>query len=374
MEFDTEGRWVMEVLAGLDSASEQLICARVALGWLTALPEPKLVYGTETEISETAWTLRRIALAVMRTNIQSVVGVQLGDETLRHRSATSSKGLKAPRSPEFPTRGNAENAALALAEELQLPRADSNAFDYLISFAHDVEPINSIKKIADPLREDPNVDTWGIPLGDLAPRQETVDRFWTDLIRYQTLEGTWSFWREWYQGFLDGKPLDWELQRRVALIPDEDWEKGPARIAAIIEQIRAKFELENRIGELERELELASSSRFEIGGNSPPEPVEDSPKISKEFIVVWEPLQILKEETTGGEPNKGRLTAAIEKLKTVVKTSGVWVWDKTDRAANAAAIAVGTAGGTALIAWLSGHGDNVLKLIEAAEHWLGLLK
>ena len=54
-------------------------------------------------------------------------------------------------------------------------------------------------------------------------------------------DGPWSFWREWYQGFLDGKPLDWELQRRVALIPDEDWEKGPEHIAGIIEKIRLEF-------------------------------------------------------------------------------------------------------------------------------------
>ncbi len=51
----------------------------------------------------------------------------------------------------------------------------------------------------------------------------------------------WSFWRDWYQGFLNGKPLDWELQRRVALIPDEDWEKGPEHIAEIIEKIRLQF-------------------------------------------------------------------------------------------------------------------------------------
>ena len=50
-----------------------------------------------------------------------------------------------------------------------------------------------------------------------------------------------EFWREWYQGFLDGKPLDWELQRRVALIPDADWEKGPEHIAGIIEKIRLQF-------------------------------------------------------------------------------------------------------------------------------------
>ncbi len=34
---------------------------------------------------------------------------------------------------------------------------------------------------------------------------------------------SWSFWREWYQVFLDGKPLDWELQKEVALIPDAEW-------------------------------------------------------------------------------------------------------------------------------------------------------
>lgn len=54
----------------------------------------------------------------------------------------------------------------------------------------------------------------------------------------------WSFWREWYQGFLDGKPMDWELQRRVAMIPDEDWEKGPEHIARVIEEIRRDFEAE----------------------------------------------------------------------------------------------------------------------------------
>ncbi len=55
---------------------------------------------------------------------------------------------------------------------------------------------------------------------------------------------TWSFWRDWYQGFLDGEPLDWELQRRVAIIPENDWDEGPAHVAGIIEEIRARFEVE----------------------------------------------------------------------------------------------------------------------------------
>ncbi len=55
-----------------------------------------------------------------------------------------------------------------------------------------------------------------------------------------------AFWREWYQGFLDGKPMDWELQRRVALIPDADWEQGPEHIAGVIEGIRQAFDAEGR--------------------------------------------------------------------------------------------------------------------------------
>ncbi|WP_282091148.1 hypothetical protein [Epibacterium ulvae] len=51
----------------------------------------------------------------------------------------------------------------------------------------------------------------------------------------------WSYWRDWYQGFLDGKPRDWELQRRVALIADSIWEEGPEAVAREIERIKAEW-------------------------------------------------------------------------------------------------------------------------------------
>jgi len=62
------------------------------------------------------------------------------------------------------------------------------------------------------------------------------------LVCLQETRQRTDFWTKWYQGFLDGKPLDWELQRRVALIPDEDWEQGPAHIAQKIEEIQRAFE------------------------------------------------------------------------------------------------------------------------------------
>ncbi|RYG92717.1 hypothetical protein EU803_01005 [Loktanella sp. IMCC34160] len=54
----------------------------------------------------------------------------------------------------------------------------------------------------------------------------------------------WDFWRRWYQGKLTGQPLDWEVQRRVALIPDKDWKGGVAHIAEVIEKIEREWRAE----------------------------------------------------------------------------------------------------------------------------------
>jgi len=76
---------------------------------------------------------------------------------------------------------------------------------------------------------------------------------------YFSNSDAWSFWRDWYQGFLDGEPLDWELQRRVALIPDADWEQGPGHIAGKIEEIRAEFEVEQAATTAKSEFEKPAS-------------------------------------------------------------------------------------------------------------------
>ena len=54
---------------------------------------------------------------------------------------------------------------------------------------------------------------------------------------WDTAPEVWGFWRRWYDGMLAGEPLDWELQRRVALIPDEVWRDGPEAVAAAIRKI-----------------------------------------------------------------------------------------------------------------------------------------
>ncbi|MDC0658281.1 hypothetical protein N6L27_09760 [Leisingera sp. SS27] len=61
------------------------------------------------------------------------------------------------------------------------------------------------------------------------------------LLSLKNAGGNWSYWYDWYRGFLTGDPLDWNLQRQVALISVEKWESGPEAVAAEIERIRAEF-------------------------------------------------------------------------------------------------------------------------------------
>lgn len=64
-----------------------------------------------------------------------------------------------------------------------------------------------------------------------------------------------EFFELWHRGFIDGKPLDWELQRLVALIPDAQWELGPKQIAGEIKKIQKRHEVEKVTSAARTEIE-----------------------------------------------------------------------------------------------------------------------
>lgn len=47
----------------------------------------------------------------------------------------------------------------------------------------------------------------------------------------------WGFWIDWYENTLLGRPQDWKLLTKVALINSEDWDKGAAHVNRLIKQI-----------------------------------------------------------------------------------------------------------------------------------------
>lgn len=121
-------------------------------------------------------------------------------------------------------------AARAAADAAATARAAADAAAR--AAAHSDSEINFETLTSTPIWHDPGMPEW---------LEDILD----DPSEIFDAGPNWEFWRNWYQGFLDGKPLDWELQRRVALIPDEDWEKGPEHIAALIEEIQAEFNTQN---------------------------------------------------------------------------------------------------------------------------------
>ncbi len=52
----------------------------------------------------------------------------------------------------------------------------------------------------------------------------------------------WAFWTRWWDGVLSGRHVDWELQRQVALIPDDIWRQGPDAVAEAIAKLEESGE------------------------------------------------------------------------------------------------------------------------------------
>ncbi|PWR03263.1 hypothetical protein DKT77_07295 [Meridianimarinicoccus roseus] len=64
----------------------------------------------------------------------------------------------------------------------------------------------------------------------------------TSLLRFLDADpAKWDFWARWYRGMFDGQPMDWALQRDVALIPDGVWQAGPAEVAKRVAEIENQF-------------------------------------------------------------------------------------------------------------------------------------
>ncbi|MFV1886024.1 hypothetical protein VWX38_02155, partial [Phaeobacter sp. A38a-4b] len=128
-------------------------------------------------------------------------------------------------------------------------------------------------------------------------------------IDYLVAKDAWYFWHEWYDGFQKGTPLDWELQRRIALIDDAIWDAGPETVAAEIERIKAEF--------LAEKLPLAETIELnpETGKfRAVPIPVENAPYMSALLSQIGDAL----EDCLGGHNGLSDHSGDVKKLNRVL--------------------------------------------------------
>ena len=103
-------------------------------------------------------------------------------------------------------------------------------------------------------------------------------------------------------------PQGWEgLLTNIALLPTEDWGKGPRHIAELIAQLQGKHDLKARVRDLKAEMDrliAAGASAAQRGQNNPPELVEA--ELRRECGAIRDRL-----EEAEAEPDKPAPSPAV---------------------------------------------------------------
>lgn len=110
------------------------------------------------------------------------------------------------------------------------------------------------------------------PLWPSGSEPEWLGKFRSESPDLLMTDPDFTFWARWYDGFVRGEPLDWELQRRVALIDPDIWNEGASAVAKEIAKIEAKYLAEQT--QLSETVELNSETgKFRVV----PAPLKNAP-------------------------------------------------------------------------------------------------
>ncbi|OIQ42255.1 MAG: hypothetical protein BM560_07420 [Roseobacter sp. MedPE-SWde] len=139
--------------------------------------------------------------------------------------------------------------------------------------------------------------------------------------------------------------MDWELQRRVALIEDPLWHAGPQPIAKEIERIQAKFELEQEVAALKEQLsaqQQALARNPQIGDNGgPPMDGANAKAFRKDLVLLWSDIEELETELEKPEPSPSVLKRIAQSLSGIAQRVAAYCGATMDVSVKAAAKAFG---------------------------------
>ncbi|NIZ61364.1 hypothetical protein DL239_10295 [Sedimentitalea sp. CY04] len=170
------------------------------------------------------------------------------------------------------------------------------------------------------------------------------------------MRNRFTFWQEWFQGFRDGKPLDWNLQLQVALIEDAIWDAGPEAVAKEIERIRAKFDLEQEVKQLKGQLlsMQQTTATPQIGDNGGP-PLNDPEDIAfqTDLSQTWQQVEKLEDEIDSPTPSTDKLNALAAWFQAFFIRATKYLGAKADIIITKGCEAIGTTGTKALIAYFT---------------------
>lgn len=184
----------------------------------------------------------------------------------------------------------------------------------------------------------------------------------------------WRFWEKWFESFVNGDPIAWEIQNRVARIDESIWQAGPELVAAEIERIEAAFEVESTAAEIASTASAALAARRGIGDNNPPSSIDDAIGMSDGVTIIWAAAQELKEQAHSAQADKSRVVKALSAVAGVMKACGVEIAKIAHLGVKTAIVsACGAVGAGAGAIWVTTNADKLQQLIEAVSRWLPFL-
>lgn len=175
---------------------------------------------------------------------------------------------------------------------------------------------------------------------------------------------SWAFWTKWWDAAIAGKPLHWELQREVALIPDAVWQEGPEAVAKAIAEIEARFGLLAEVATLRgklQEFEAATALQAFIAHrahNHPPELLEPEVAVQTQISVMVRALLEAEEDLAKPNPSPALLKRVAGVLVTGAKAIALYCGSLADTALQKGAEEIGTSG----VKWALGLGGVSLAL------------
>lgn len=209
---------------------------------------------------------------------------------------------------------------------------------------------------------------------------------WNEARDWLTANPGHAFWLRWYEAALAGQPLtgDWEshwkLLTEIALIPEDDWEKGAEHVGLLIEKIEERYRLLDEVRRLKGELSAIAEQASGISRqhNHPPEPIEDSPP-AQQVLIVWGALEEAEAELEKPEPDASVLKKVADVLLQAAMAIGKYCAGLADTAAQSAANELGVSGAKwalrigagAFAAKMLGLDDAIRMLAEGLVRFAG---
>ena len=195
----------------------------------------------------------------------------------------------------------------------------------------------------------------------------------TRLMEIITHEFGTDWFREWYSGFLVGRPLDWDQQLRVAEIDDAVWNIGPRAVADAIERVRARLGVESALADLSKTWNVQTAARHGIGGNNPPESIQNE-HLSSAVTLIWEAEEELSNALEQESPAREWIESILAKFKAGLTSLLKWCAGKVNLAVGTAIVVGTTKGATVVVdTYIAKHPEKIEAVIKAIEDWLPFL-